>query len=63
MSSPMPTLIDTVWPFGRLCLAFYNEFPSGAADLNVTHSQLQFESGSGDVCGWTSGHNVCVRFW
>lgn len=63
MSSPMPTLINTVWPFGQLCLAFYNEFPSGAADLNVTHSQLQFESGGGDVCGWTSGHNVCVRFW
>lgn len=62
MSSPPPTLINTAWPFGRQCLAFYNEFPSGAAGLNVTHSQLQFGLGCGDVCGWGSGHHVCVWF-
>lgn len=59
-SPPMPTLINTVWPFGRQCLAFYNEFPSGAADVNVTHSQLQFELGGGKVRGRRSGHHVCV---
>ena len=42
VSHSSPTLINTVWPFRRQCLAFYNEFPSGAAGLNVTHSQLQF---------------------
>lgn len=62
MSYPQPTLINTAWPFRRQCLAFYNEFPSGAAGLNVTHSQLQFESGGGDVCGWSSEHHVCVCF-
>lgn len=62
MRYPPPTLINTAWPFGRQCLAFYNEFPSGAAGLNVTHSQLQFELGGGDVRGWSSRHHVCVCF-
>lgn len=62
MSPPPPTLINTAWPFGRQCLAFYNEFPSGAAGLNVTHSQLQFELEDGDVCGWSRGYRLCVRF-
>ena len=62
MSSPPPTLINTARPFGRQCLAFYNEFPSGAAGLNVTHSQLQFELGGGDVrvCGWRTVSTMFV---
>lgn len=62
-SFPATTLINTVWSFGQQCLAFYNEFSSGAADLNVTYSELQFELGGADVCvcGWASGHEACVR--
>lgn len=53
MSYRPPTLINTAWPFRQQCLAFYNEFPSGAARLNVTHSQMQFKLGGGDACGWS----------
>lgn len=51
------TLISPVWPFRRQRLAFHNEFPSGAADLNVTHSQRQFELGDNDV--WADKWTAC----
>lgn len=50
-------LISTAWPFGHQRLAFRNEFPSGAADLNVTHSRRQFELGGGDV--WADKWTAC----
>lgn len=55
MPAQAATLINTVWPFGRQCLQFCNEFLSGAADLNVTHSQLWLELGGDDewVDEWT----------
>lgn len=49
-------LINTAWPFGRQRLAFHNEFPSGAADSNV--SQRQFELGGDDV--WADKWTACL---
>lgn len=56
-------LINTAWPFAGQRLAFHNEFPSGAADLNVTHSQRQFELGGDDVWAdkWTAF--LCFPFF
>lgn len=52
-------LINTARPFGRQRLPSHNEFPSGAADLNV--SQRQFELGCDDV--WADKQTVCVLFY
>lgn len=49
-------LINTAWPFGCQCLAFHNEFPSGAPNLNV--SQRQFELARDDV--WADKRTACL---